>query len=143
MRRSGSIPPFTQYGDVFKYNAPYSRPTEGGSRWVSRNSDGMFIIPVNGLKPGGGPWGDSSDARIKNQHGSYDSGLEAIVALQPVRYSFKGNDGAPGEDSAHKQVAENAIEYIGLIAQDTETAMPEMVKQGPGHIDGQAVVQQI
>ena len=75
-------------------------------------------------------WADSSDARIKTVLGDYSTGLAAIKQLSPVRYSFNGND----ED--HDADGE---EYIGLVAQDVEPIMPEMVTQTTGHIDGQRV----
>jgi len=120
-------------------------------------------------KQGGGPWADISDARIKNVLGDYGSGLDAIAALRPVRYTFKGNDtyaepsyysdsekldadgepkappsgktalAAPYANSTHYQAAIEQKEFIGLIAQEVEAAMPEMVKQGKGYIDGVAV----
>lgn len=109
---------------------------------------------VNALKPGGGPWGDTSDARIKNVAGNYTRGLDELLQLQPVRYTFKGNDqrvgegpvladaeqqseeGAPYRDSPHYDVAVSGKEFVGLIAQDAEAAFPEMVTQRVGKIDG-------
>jgi hypothetical protein len=49
---------------------------------------------VQGYKPGGGAWVDSSDARIKTVQGDYTSGLAEVLTLHPVRYTFKGNDTA-------------------------------------------------
>ena len=68
--------------------------------------------------------------RIKNVIGNYSAGLDAVKQLQPIRYSFKGND--------HDHVADGT-EYIGLIAQDVEAIMPEMVTRKNGHIDGERV----
>ena len=119
----------------------------------------MLSITGNAQKPGGGAWVDSSDARIKNVLGDYTSGLSAIMALQPVRYTFKGNDSAgepsatplgsreeregtptvPYPNSNHFLEASTAKEFIGLVAQDAETAMPELVTQSAGYIDGEAV----
>jgi len=111
-------------------------------------------------KPGGGVWGDSSDERIKTVLCEYDSGLDAILALQPVVYTFKGNDtpappaagpsrhdeepqpapkAAPFPNSPHYGVATEGQEFIGLIAQAVEAVMPEMVTRRDGFIDGQAV----
>jgi|KBSMisStaDraftv2_1062788.scaffolds.fasta_scaffold117761_3 hypothetical protein len=91
---------------------------------------GNIITAANGFKPGGGAWADSSDVRIKNVIGNYSAGLDAVKQLQPIRYSFKGND--------HDHVADGT-EYIGLIAQDVEAIMPEMVTRKNGHIDGERV----
>ena len=120
---------------------------------------------VGAYKPGGGPWIDGSDARIKNVVGTYDSGLEQIMSLSPMRYTYKGNDTSlapahipdsmaemegreqedkgpvvvPYPNSKHYDVAVEAHEFIGLIAQEAEIGMPEIVTQREGYIDGVAV----
>jgi len=96
---------------------------------VIRNS-GNFQIYGQGYKPGGGSWQDSSDARIKDVIGEYAVGLSAVNALNPIRYTFKGNDG--------RHVA-NGKEYIGLVAQDMEIVMPEMITLESGTVDGNPV----
>jgi len=109
----------------------------------------------------GGPFVAYSDERIKNVLGDYINGLDAIAALQPVRYTFKGNetdvhpanpmkmgdDGkmlpkskeavvVPYETSMHYGAAVAQTEFIGLVAQQAEVPMPEIVKSGKGFIDG-------
>ena len=115
-------------------------------------------VTGNGFKPGGGVWADSSDARIKTVDSDYTTGLEAIKGLHPVRYTFKGNDtgeqpnnetitGAqapeakqaatvPYPNSPHYQAALDGTEFVGFIAQEVEAAMPRMVTQTTGYIDG-------
>ena len=124
------------------------------------HSGATFLTTNNAYKPGGGPWSDSSDARIKNVLGDYTRGLDAILQLQPVRFTFKGNDTveppsetfvvdgevktkrsvtpAPYQNSAHALVA-GTREFSGLIAQAVEGVMPEMVRLREGYIDGQPV----
>ena len=103
------------------------------------NENGLSVLK-NGFKPGGGPWADSSDARIKNVTGNYMPGLDAVTALNPVRFTFKGNDTeAAGGQSFHQDVAANGTEFVGLIAQDAEAVMPELVNQRNAYIDGVAV----
>lgn len=110
-------------------------------------------------KVGGGPWGDVSDARIKNVIGNYEHGLDEILQLNPVRYTFKGNDTlvppsmvkdgeevpeelkkmapkVPYANSIHAGPAEAGTEFIGLVAQEAEIPMPEMVIRKKGYIDG-------
>jgi hypothetical protein len=82
-------------------------------------------------KPGGGPFGDSSDARIKTVKGAYEHGLEQLQQINPIRYVFKGND-----DMVH---APNGPEYVGIVAQDIEKVMPETVTKRTGLIDNVAV----
>ena len=68
-------------------------------------------------KPGGGAWADVSDARIKTDIQDYASGLAQVLMLRPVTYRFKPETERPDQL------------YHGLIAQEAETAMPEMVTQ--------------
>jgi hypothetical protein len=66
-------------------------------KFYSEASSGTFVVVGSAWKPGGGPWGDSSDARIKNVIGDYQNGLDAIRTLRPVKYTFIGNDTPAGE----------------------------------------------
>jgi Chaperone of endosialidase len=111
--------------------------SDGAAGWTLRN-DRQFILPAssNGWKPGGGVWADTSDERIKTVLSSYDSSLDQIVALQPVRYTFKGNDTDVDGNRNHEA---DGKEYIGLVAQATELVMPEMVNKSEGYIDGEKV----
>jgi hypothetical protein len=114
----------------------------------------------------GGSWASNSDARIKTVLRDYGSGLAEIKQLRPVVYLFKGNytdaeasdlgivevaDSqnkdhkppldlrAPYPNSNHYYHATNKIECIGLVAQEAERPMPELVSQHPGYIDGNRV----
>jgi len=133
--------------------------------WFQVAADSCQLFGAGGAwKPGGGSWADSSDARIKNVLGNYENGLASLLTLNPVRYTFKGNDTAantapsayaalpppdeaeprqllvPYANSPHHQAAETHKEFIGLIAQDAEVAFPEIVMQRAGMIDGVAVI---
>ena len=136
-----------------------------GMQYYSRAGDKGFFVGGQAYKPAGGAWADSSDARIKNVLGNYENGLDAVLQLQPVRYTFKGNDtpaqvmpsGDPvlqfDADGKLKQgkvavvpyansphgIGVAGTEYIGLIAQAVEGYMPEMVTQHAATIDGQPV----
>lgn len=93
-----------------------------------------FSVPSAAWKPGGGAWADSSDIRTKVVLGEYESGLDAILALRPIRYRFLGNwkrEGAP--QNAHRDVLHK--EYIGLVAQEAEIPMPEMVYSVDAKLD--------
>jgi len=121
----------------------------------------LTTVATIAYKVGGGPWADSSDARIKSVTGNYDNGLDAILTLQPVKFTYKGNDTraapsnksvpdpeeredksavtVPYANSPHYHVALDGKEFIGLVAQDCEQAMPEIITKRAGYIDGVAV----
>jgi len=112
------------------------------------NTGNFAIFGANAYKPGGGSWTAPSDARIKNIIGDYKSGLDEILRLSPKIYTYKGNDtpappdgksAVPYADSRHYGVAASETEFVGLIAQDAEKPMPEMVSLRAGYIDGVAV----
>jgi hypothetical protein len=59
----------------------------------------------------------SSDIRIKRDVWSYDAGLAEVTALRPITYCFNGRGGT----------VEDGRRHIGLIADEVEGVMPEMV----------------
>ena len=125
----------------------------------SMHSGGDIQTGGRAFKPGGGAWEDLSDARIKNVTGDYTAGLDAILALSPKKFTYKGNDTAkppsnsrgpeevtdktppvvPYMNSNHYAPAAADREFIGLIAQEAEIPMPEMVEKIVGYIDGATV----
>ena len=118
--------------------------------YVLLRADSYFVASGNAAKPGGGSWTDSSDVRVKNILGDYTSGLASIRALQPVRYTFKGNDTqdapashragvedyatgglvVPYPNSDHYAPAIAATEYVGLNALGGGLIMPDWWFQG-------------
>lgn len=87
--------------------------------------------------PGGGAWGNASDARIKSVLGDYTTGLDAILALRPISYRYRGNDTESASGiSPHKVAAERGTVFVGLVAQEAEHAFPGMVTKRKGFIDG-------
>jgi len=110
-----------------------------------RRNDNYMTYTGEAAKPGGGAWASTSDERIKNVRGPYTAGLREIVQLDPVRYSYKGNEtdskpesseAAPYPSSPNFRSAKNNREFVGLVAQDTEKVMPELVKKTRSFIDG-------
>ena len=79
-------------------------------------------LSVNGSanKPGGGSWGTFSDERLKTIRGSFTSGLQAVMRLQPLRYEYK-------PDNALKLKSQG--EHIGFSAQAVQKIIPEAVSQ--------------
>jgi hypothetical protein len=75
-----------------------------------------LVANMTCYKPGGGVWLDSSDVRLKQGIEDYTTSLDAILKLRPVSFEFNG-------------LAETVTgtRYIGLIADEVEAVMPEMV----------------
>jgi hypothetical protein len=85
-------------------------------------------LSVNGTasKPGGGTWAVFSDERLKNIKGNFNSGLSAVMRLQPLRYEYK-TDNALGIKSEG--------EHIGFGAQAVQQVIPEAVtKNANGYL---------
>jgi hypothetical protein len=91
----------------------------GGNVGIGTSSPG-FLLEVNGDagKPGGGSWSVASDRRLKDVEKSFDRSLDAIQDLKPVVYRYKEDNeaGLPSD-----------VSYVGLIAQNVETSIPEAV----------------
>jgi hypothetical protein len=78
-------------------------------------------------KTGGGSWSVASDARLKDVQGAYEYGLDEIMRLRPVRFSYKEDNprGLPSDTSE-----------IGFIAQEVREVMPEAVSElDDGYLD--------
>jgi hypothetical protein len=77
-------------------------------------------LSVNGTanKPGGGSWDVFSDERLKNIRSQFNSGLKAVMQLQPLRYEYKQNN-ALGIRSEG--------EHVGFGAQAVQKIIPEAV----------------
>ena len=106
--------------------------------------DGSSAFTFNGsgtaYKAGGGSWTATSDARVKEVAHDYDAGLEEVLRLQPVVYRYKGNDSyVEDASSPHKEAAEAGTPFVGLVAQEAELVMPELVSMREGYIDGEKV----
>ncbi|HEV8169274.1 MAG TPA: tail fiber domain-containing protein, partial [Pyrinomonadaceae bacterium] len=80
------------------------------------------LLTVNGTasKPGGGSWNSFSDVRLKNIRGKFNTGLSAVMQLQPLRYQYRPNN-AMGLNSAS--------EHVGFSAQDVQKVIPQAVTQ--------------
>jgi len=74
-------------------------------------------------------WDVFSDERLKNIKGRYNTGLKALMQLQPIRYEYKPNNAL-----GIKSEGEN----IGLGAQSLQKIIPEAVtRDQSGLSDGQ------
>jgi len=77
-------------------------------------------LSVNGdaSKVGGGSWQTFSDERLKNISGPFNSGLKAVMQLQPLRYQYRPNNPVGIKPSG---------EHVGLGAQAVQKVIPEAV----------------
>ena len=114
--------------------------------WHLLPADGTFFefrTDANAYKLGGGPWGALSDARVKDVQGDYAQGLDAVLALRPVVYRYKpqpqGKPAEPLPEGVEPLPNTADRDYIGLVAQEAEVPMPEMVTQTKGTVDGEMV----
>jgi hypothetical protein len=86
------------------------------------------VLSVNGdaSKTGGNTWLSFSDERLKNIKGTFNSGLNAVMRLQPIRYEYKP-DNVLGLKSEG--------EHIGFGAQALQKVIPEAVtKNAAGYL---------
>lgn len=77
-------------------------------------------LSVNGTasKPGGGSWSVFSDERLKTIKGRFNSGLKAVMQLQPLRYQYKPNNVLSLNSEG---------EHVGFGAQAVQKIIPEAV----------------
>ena len=125
----------------------------------------FYNLTATAYMAGGTLWSNTSDARIKNVVGEYEPGLDEVLQLRPIRYTFKGNDtwvndlaahpmgedgvelepvlsktgAAPYPGSTHYDYAVEQKEFVGFIAQEVEAILPGAVTRRKGYIDGQEV----
>lgn len=77
------------------------------------------ILHINGQgRATNSAWATTSDIRLKDVHGDFERGLEAILKLPIIRYNYKANNlyDLPSDK-----------EFIGTSAQEAEKAIPESV----------------
>jgi hypothetical protein len=138
MTESGSLTPNRVFlGDITNAGYLDLRGSDGNIRTLLNagqtsyiNSSGGNVgigttaptatLSVNGTanKPGGGSWDVFSDERLKNIKGHFNSGLKAIMQLQPLRYEYKPNNPLGlKSDGGH----------IGFAAQAVQQLIPEAV----------------
>jgi hypothetical protein len=126
----------------------WNNSSAGWGAVFQTNAD--FQIRGVAYKPGGGAWADSSDIRTKEVTSEYTQGLAAIVALRPVVYRKKGNEMigrdapppppvVPADTDAPPAAPRVFGDLIGLVAQECELVMPEMISFSEGIVDGELI----
>lgn len=94
-----------------------------GAAWTIYNSPQRIESTVGQVdKPGGGAFGSTSDARLKENISPYTKGLSAINSLNPKYYNYN-NVSLLGKQTNFKT-------FVGLIAQEVEeTVLSGMVSE--------------
>lgn len=109
--------------------------------YIVRSTGDMYVYHDAG-KPTGALWLVTSDARSKTELGDYTQGLTAIKALRPVRFKYNGKNltsfdpATAGAGPATSMTPDSTTEYVGLIAQEAEVPMPEIVQKKKAWLDG-------
>ncbi|HEY4425785.1 MAG TPA: tail fiber domain-containing protein [Pyrinomonadaceae bacterium] len=98
---------------------PLSLQPNGGRVGINTNAPDQ-LLSVNGeaSKAGGGNWLVFSDERLKNIKGPFNSGLKAVMQLQPIRYEYKPNNPLGINLKG---------EHVGFGAQSLQQIIPEAV----------------
>ncbi|QDK38566.1 tail fiber domain-containing protein [Bdellovibrio sp. NC01] len=118
-------------GNLFKAGSAYSP-----SAFVVKDSGNVGIgtsSPAYNLQVVGTAalsssttWTMASDARLKDIHGDYEYGLNAILKLHTVRYNYK-------KDNALKLPSDKKL--IGFIAQEVQKVIPDaVIKRDDGYL---------
>ena len=88
--------------------AAYASTLNANPRLYMAVASGGVYLTLNATS-----WTANSDERLKNINGIVENALDKLCTLRAVNYSWK-------EDNTNK-------EYIGLIAQDVQKVLPEVV----------------
>jgi hypothetical protein len=103
----------------FTINPLVLTSTNGGRVGIGTNApDQKLSVNGDASKTGGNTWLAFSDERLKNIRGTFNSGLRAVMQLQPLRYEYRANN-ALG-------ISPNG-EHIGFTAQAVQKVIPEAV----------------
>ncbi len=110
------------FGGLFRIFRPgtVSMVIDGSGNVGMGTSSPTDTLSVSGTasKTGGGSWAVFSDERLKTIKGHFNSGLKALMQLQPLRYQYHP-DNALGLKSE--------AEYVGFGAQAVKKVIPEAV----------------
>ena len=80
-----------------------------------------------------------SDARLKHVRGAYPYGLRELLATKPVLFNFRDNTGPPRRAASEPPLFDPAVVHVGIVAQEQERIIPEMIQRSDGWVDGELV----
>jgi hypothetical protein len=97
---------------------------DSGSVGIGTATPGSWKLYVNGTACGTSAWGTCSDRRFKADIEGIESALDKVLSLRGVRFSWRiaeyGDKGFPEG------------KHYGVIAQEVDEVLPEVVEDGPG-----------
>jgi|DEB0MinimDraft_4_1074332.scaffolds.fasta_scaffold02974_4 hypothetical protein len=109
------------------YSAINTGYNSGNSNWsFGMNSAGAFVVYINPavsgnlgvyLSAGATSWTGNSDERLKDITGNIENAIESVQSLRAVKYTLKADN------------AEIKTQRVGLIAQDVQTVLPEIIDE--------------
>ena len=103
----------------FTVNPLVITSTNGGRVGIGTNApDQKLSVNGDASKTGGNTWLAFSDERLKNIRGTFNSGLKAVMQLQPLRYEYRPNNPLGITPDG---------EHIGFAAQAVQKVIPEAV----------------
>ena len=122
---------YTSTGSATPTPSERMRITSGGEVYIAGTTDqGAYNLQCNGTGVwGAGAYVNGSDARLKDNIQSLDSGLDVVKAMRPVTFQYK-------PDYSKDQSIQP-----GFIAQELQTAMAGkpylegVVQEGPNHLN--------
>jgi hypothetical protein len=112
-------------GGALDINSNVIGDTQTPDIFVANGDEDLYIeddleLGSQGYKPGGGSWATVSDARLKKDIKPYTDGLDQLMQIEPVSFSY---------NASFKKGWDNGEEYVGIIAQDIREIAPYMVEE--------------
>ena len=93
---------------------------------TSAPTDALSVSGNASKSAGGTTWAVFSDERLKNIKGTFNSGLKAVMQLQPLRFQYRPDNGAGLKSEG---------EHVGFGAQSVQKVIPEAVtKSSNGYL---------
>lgn len=84
----------------------------------------IFQVTGQAAKTTGSTWSTLSDKRLKKNIKDFKIGLKELKDINPVSYEYNGKMGMPKNET-----------QVGLVAQDVQKVVPQMVETFKGKLD--------
>lgn len=101
--------------DIRLHTTPNGTSAQQVSATVEHNGN-FTIVGATATKPGSTAWVNPSDPRLKSHVEPYETGLDQLVRLNPIRYRYNGTGPLRGYTGEH----------VGLDADHVAEVMPSL-----------------